>query len=128
MTERLKPCPFCGGSNLHAGDFDGILEDGVTVYIRCMNCGGNIEGTGAHPEEAIRARAALEDATERWNARKEADAILGALADMFHYGMEVYEDCGGDDENRGRAPRMRGEIKNAEAILKKWGWFDVQKS
>jgi hypothetical protein len=51
-----------------------------------------------------------------------------ALSDMFYYGMEVYENCGGDEENRGRAPRMRGEIKNAEAILRKWGWVDVQKS
>lgn len=118
-SKELKPCPFCGGNTLYMGDFDGPLDDGMTVYVRCILCGANIEGEAAHPDQKIRTRAAMEDVTEKWNARAELDSVLEALASMYSYANELYEDCGGDDEQRGRAPRMRGEIKNAEAILRR---------
>ena len=121
MSGELRACPFCGGNNLYLGNLDGPLEDGITFYVRCMGCGASIEGEAAHPDEGIRKRAAMDDATQKWNARAELDGILDALVSMYSYANEIYEDCGGDDEQRGRAPRMRSEIKNAEAILRRAG-------
>lgn len=123
--DKLKPCPFCGSSNLYIGELNGPLEDGITIYVRCLDCGATIEGEGVNEDEDTRREWAMNDAAARWNRRKGEDAILESLADMYYYANEVYKNCGGDEENRGRAPRMRGEIKNAEAILKKWGWLDV---
>ena len=122
MLGELKPCPFCGGNTLYMGDFDGPLIDGMTVYVRCILCGANIEGEAAHPDQKIRTRTAIEDVTEKWNARAELDGVLEALDSIYYYAYEVYENCGGDDEQRGRAPRMRKEIKNAEAILSRLYW------
>lgn len=130
MLGELKPCPFCGGNTLYMGDFDGPLDDGMTVYVRCILCGANIEGEAAHPDQKIRTRGAIEDVTEKWNARAELDGVLEALDSIYPYACEVYENCGGDDEQRGRALRMRDEIKNAEAILRRlyWGSENVSES
>lgn len=51
MSKKLKPCPFCGSKNLYIGNFDGPLEDGMTVYIRCLDCGATIEGEGVNEVE-----------------------------------------------------------------------------
>ena len=112
------------------GDFDGPLDDGITVYVRCILCGANIEGEAAHPDQKIRTRGAIEDVTEKWNARAELDGVLEVLDAIYPYAYEVYENCGGDDEQRGRALRMRDEIKNAEAILRRlyWGSENVSES
>lgn len=69
---ELKPCPFCGSSNLYIGEFDGPLEDGMTVYVRCLDldCGATIEGEGVNEDEKTRREWALDDAAARWNARK----------------------------------------------------------
>lgn len=130
MLGELKPCPFCGGNTLYMGDFDGPLDDGMTVYVRCILCGANIEGEAAHPDQKIRTRTAIEDVTEKWNARAELDGVLEVLDAIYPYAYEVYENCGGDDEQRGRAPRMRKEIKNADAILRRlyWGSENVSES
>lgn len=69
MSKELKPCPFCGGDNLHIGEFDGPLDNGITVYVRCTNCGGQIEGEAVHPEPKIRRQWALEDALTLWGRR-----------------------------------------------------------
>lgn len=60
------------------------------------------------------------------DAKPDDERILKALAEIFPYASEVYEDCGGDEETRGRAPRMREVIKNAKAILNEYfgGWPD----
>ena len=73
--EALKPCPFCGSSNLYIGELDGTLEDGMTIYIRCLDCGATIEGEGAHPDQTIRTQAAMADAVEKWNARTEKEGV-----------------------------------------------------
>lgn len=71
MSEKLKPCPFCGGEKIYSREFRGILEDALTVLIYCAGCGAQLEGTASHLEEDIRRAAAWEDATGRWNARAE---------------------------------------------------------
>lgn len=69
MREELKPCPFCASSDLHVGEFDGPLEDGMTVYVRCLSCGATVEGEGVHPEDETRQAWARQEAAARWNRR-----------------------------------------------------------
>ena len=71
MSKELKPCPFCGGSKFHIKEFDGVLEDCITVHIRCMgmDCGVEIEGVGVNPDPDIRRESAFKDAVKRWNRR-----------------------------------------------------------
>lgn len=52
--ERFKPCPFCGGKNLHV-DLNGQDSD----WVRCHDC--NCTGSIANGED---------EAIEKWN--KEA--------------------------------------------------------
>ncbi len=67
---ELEPCPFCGYSNLYLGELNGPLEDGITVYVRCLDCGATIEGEGVNEDENTRREWALDDAAARWNTRK----------------------------------------------------------
>ena len=53
MSEKLKPCPFCGG----AGDVE--LSDSRGFRVRCKGCGASMELV--HPTQA--------DAWRRWNHR-----------------------------------------------------------
>lgn len=69
MSKKLKPCPFCGSKNLYIGNFDGPLEDGMTVYIRCLDCGATIEGEGVNEDEDTRYKWGLDDAMRLWNRR-----------------------------------------------------------
>lgn len=57
MSEQLKPCPFCGGSNL--GGFGGAA---------CLDCGG--EGPDACGED---------EAIAAWNHRPAEDALRHEL-------------------------------------------------
>lgn len=70
---KLKPCPFCGGTNLYyaAGRF---------YAVECADYGGKI--VGAYRTE--------EEAAEAWNTRKgetftkdEADWILNLLVSEY---------------------------------------------
>ena len=122
MSKKLKPCPFCGGDNLYVSDTDCQLDNSIGVYVRCVSCGASLEVEAFHPDPQVRARAAMEDVTGKWNARAELEGVLEALESIYPYALEVYENCGGDKEQRGRAPRMRDEIKNAEGILKRLYW------
>jgi len=71
MSEKLKPCPFCGGEKIYSREFRGILEDALTVLVRCAGCGAELEGAASHPQEDICRAAAWEDATGKWNTRVE---------------------------------------------------------
>jgi len=39
--EKLKPCPFCGGDDLHLGLVarDTLKNSGLIFEIECMECG-----------------------------------------------------------------------------------------
>lgn len=55
MSEKLKPCPFCGGNNLSV--------EGITFYwVECIDCNASISG---HETE--------EQAIEAWNRRASAE-------------------------------------------------------
>ena len=75
LESTLEPCPFCGGRKFHINEFDGVLEDCITVHVRCMgmDCGAEIEGVGVNPDPDIRREWALKDAADRWNRRAESE-------------------------------------------------------
>lgn len=55
------------------------------------------------------------------NARLIAAApeLYEELREILDYAREVYAQFGGDDEKRGRAPRIREDIVRVEALLKR---------
>ena len=59
MTE-LKPCPFCGGTNLK-------IKGGIGKYVSCLDCdnGAHFPGEGSTANE--------NDAIEAWNTRTERE-------------------------------------------------------
>ena len=72
------------------------------------------------------ARREVEETTDRneemvANARLIAAApeLYEELREILDYAREVYAQFGGDDEKRGRAPRIREDIVRVEALLKR---------
>lgn len=53
---ELKPCPFCGGSNLRVTDSCGYLE----MSVECADC--DASGPYGWPDDR-------ESAVEQWNKR-----------------------------------------------------------
>ncbi len=60
MSEiKLKPCPFCGGTNLR-------IMGGIGKYVKCRDCeasSGHLPGDACNADEA--------HAAEAWNNRVE---------------------------------------------------------
>ena len=63
MTDRLKPCPFCGG--------DADLEKGIGRFEHSVVCQKCRCKTRIHAFE--------EDAIKKWNTRKPMDRIVERL-------------------------------------------------
>lgn len=38
MSKKLKPCPFCGGTNIH------IMDMGYPHWVYCGDCGARVHG------------------------------------------------------------------------------------
>ena len=89
MTDKLKPCPFCGG---YAEITDAIqFCDEERVVIECRCCGFKFEHKRefAHSKNA---RAALQpSAIETWNTRKPIDRIVEQLKERT-FSAECYND------------------------------------
>lgn len=62
MSDKLKPCPFCGGMNLYyaAGRF---------YAVECSDCGAKVVGAFRTEEEAA----------EAWNRRVQPTFTLDEL-------------------------------------------------
>lgn len=58
MTNELKPCPFCGGTNLK-------VSGGSWKYVKCKDCdnGAHAPGQGSTGNE--------DDAISAWNTRNQ---------------------------------------------------------
>ena len=79
MTDRLKPCPFCGGE----GKLEINREMGGTQYqVLCTNCPTTV---GRHWFWK------KEDAINSWNTRKPMDRIVERLEAEKYRGMESLE-------------------------------------
>lgn len=62
MTEKLNPCPFCGGE----ADFDGHSE---SCNARCLKCGAIGPRSHFDPEDDTQIEESEREARAGWNAR-----------------------------------------------------------
>ena len=102
MAETLKPCPFCGSTNL-VGSLDaGICmdhedcdaPDGVVATLYCDECGCQIQAKV--PLKDARRADANAKVFEKWNRRAErtcrVECYPPGYEDNLHY--EVCSECG----------------------------------
>ena len=59
MTEKLKPCPFCGGEAK-------LRNEGCCIFVKCKNCGAEAGLVHISAEYC-----ANEKAAEAWNRRAD---------------------------------------------------------
>lgn len=70
--DKLKPCPFCGGSALYFEEraFAGLGKVDVLLSVKCVTCGGRTRGIVVNDmAEADRKMIA----SMIWNRRAEDD-------------------------------------------------------
>lgn len=69
MTDKLKPCPFCGGRARVCGVFPMAAGGSFARCVRCDECGAHggmfVVHAGSLPDTA------RERAVEAWNKRAE---------------------------------------------------------
>lgn len=64
MSDKLKPCPFCGSDDCYFCEYE--AEEGRNVLIECDDCGLIVHLNQVMPPEE--AKPLL---LERWNRRAE---------------------------------------------------------
>lgn len=64
MTEKLKPCPFCGGEA-----FNRVRPSSIHIQVHCDGCGAR--GPGEHTEVS---------AITAWNTRPQSDLTREGVA------------------------------------------------
>ena len=87
MSDKLKPCPFCGGEKLK---IDCRSRDAIETYsVRCNKCharggttsiykGGVLANQGYAALKELQEQAKLK-AIEAWNTRKPMDKVVEQL-------------------------------------------------
>ena len=91
MTNKLKPCPFCGNTDIH-------ITQSYPHYVYCLDCGMMVQLAG---------KAYVKDIPEIikiWNMRVppgKANVLLGVLADykLMDIKSEVIKDFAERFEN-----------------------------
>ena len=68
MTDRLKPCPFCGGEARYIDATTAIPYDREIYFVECKECRSNSDMYYS-----------LENAIKAWNTRKPIDRIVEQL-------------------------------------------------
>ena len=63
VMSKLKPCPFCGGSNIKSENYSS------QIVMECNDCGG----MGPDAELAADPHCDIEAAEEAWNKRAPLD-------------------------------------------------------
>jgi Lar family restriction alleviation protein len=99
MTDKLKPCPFCGGEGDAFTAFDPNVEE--TWLVHCKSCEASI----ATPERDN----TKQEATELWNTR----------ADMHTELVEALEEvCAIQKRNYGYATMTHMELDDHCVIIR----------
>lgn len=62
MSDKLKPCPFCGG---RAEIFEIDVDSGEFLFAKCQTCGA----TGKKVWASMQEERGRREATEAWNRR-----------------------------------------------------------
>ena len=113
MTEELKPCPFCGGTDL--------THEQNGVYCNNLDCGGNIDFghfCGGTPKEE---QHCLDSVAESWNARAEAKALQEDLdkanIENEELRFKVKKLC--ESDYLGRALKAESALDVANQLLQK---------
>ena len=76
MSE-LKPCPFCGGTNLRIGDSDkidllSIQFNEPIAFVECMDCYA-VAGLYKKHYKYYEDTTAKEEAIKKWNTRTQKE-------------------------------------------------------
>ena len=115
MSEKLKPCPFCGGkASMESGRYE--MDDDMFsfAHVECLSCGACGSGftEAEKPVESLEALAA-----DAWNRRAERTC---RMSKVFVYGAykeypdECYEctECGytPEDENPSYCPNCGAKV------------------
>lgn len=66
MSERLKPCPFCGSNSLEFRDSD---IEGWISHVSCLDCDDMIGPMSKYKYDDV--EDAHADAAEAWNRRHQ---------------------------------------------------------
>lgn len=85
MTDKLKPCPFCGGEAVlrivepHTHYIVDMPDYGGGAFVECTEC---TCGVSAETEQA---------AVKVWNIRKPMDRIVEQLEEQKKLNVELWE-------------------------------------
>lgn len=66
MSEKLKPCPFCGGKQIILDCWEGI--HGMNYFVRCRKCRITLYSSDGFMLQSF---ATAEAAEKAWNSRAE---------------------------------------------------------
>lgn len=107
MSDELKPCPFCGGSEIYAEEYE-HHPGAMRWRVFCAGCMAGVD-TGT--------RQSADAAVQDWNRRAERTCRMGKV---FVYGAykeypdECYEctECGytPEDENPRYCPNCGAKV------------------
>lgn len=54
ITDKIKPCPFCGGTDIEYYETDfGRADEPYSYIIRCNGCNANVYAESGEYEDAI---------------------------------------------------------------------------
>ena len=70
MSDELKPCPFCGSTDIKTEVEVGIMARSAKCY--CNICGASVSGMGVMIPEDSPEEELIESAHKWWNRREEA--------------------------------------------------------
>ena len=80
MSNELKPCPFCGGTELEKEKYCDLI--GWLYRVRCKNC----------PTVMIESLADMEDAIKKWNTRPYEDRLQREIVPLEYENMRLKEE------------------------------------
>ena len=71
MKDSLKPCPFCGSSNLKQSV--DMMWEMSTYYIKCLDCGGKMVGRCIDPYHysSDEKQQFIDEVIAKWNGRAD---------------------------------------------------------